>query len=244
MLNYRHKIYKHYSSNRIDRLAPETIAGFRPRESYLKKLIKDYFPKDKNIKILEIGCGHGTLQYYIAQAGYVNSIGIDASEEQVKEAHRLGIKNVIFADLAEYINMVEDNSIDLLIAFDVIEHFTKDELSGLVDEFYRIVKKGGRIIIHTPNGESPFSGSIRYGDFTHELAFTRQSIAQLFLSSGFSDVKSNEDKPIIHGLKSLIRYLLWEYLIRKFYWFLVIVETGGCDKEAIFTQNFLTVVRK
>jgi len=144
MADYRQKIYRYYSSNRIGRLAPETVAGFKPRESYLKKLIKEHFPRDKNIRILEIGCGHGAFQYYIAQAGYTNSIGIDGSEEQVKEAHRLGIKNVILADLVEYIKRVEDNSIDLLIAFDVIEHFTKDELSCLVDEFYRIIKNGGK----------------------------------------------------------------------------------------------------
>lgn len=244
MMDYRQKIYKYYSSNRLDKLAPDTIAGFKSREPYLKKTIKDIFPADKSARILEIGCGHGVLQYYINQAGYTDCIGIDGSEEQVQDAHRLGIKNVLHADIVDYVKGVGDNSIDFLIAFDVLEHFTKGELSNLVDEFYRILKMNGKIICHIPNGGGPFGYFIRTGDYTHETAFTRQSIAQIFLSSGFKEVKSYEDKPIPHGLKSIVRYILWEYVVRNLYRFLVIVETGGCDKDAIFSQNFLAVVVK
>jgi 2-polyprenyl-3-methyl-5-hydroxy-6-metoxy-1,4-benzoquinol methylase len=244
-MNYREKIYKYYSSNRIGKLAPDTVKGFKPREPYLRKIIKDHFQEDnKKARILEIGCGHGAFQYYITQAGYTNSIGIDGSEEQVQEAHRLGIQNIIHADLVDYIKTVENNSIDLLIAFDVIEHFKKEELSDLEDEFFRVLKPGGKIICHTPNGEGPFGNFIRTSDFTHEIAFTRQSIAQLFLSSGFEEVKSYEDKPIPHGLKSMVRYILWEYFVRNIYRFLRIVECGSCDKDAIFSQNFLTVAYK
>lgn len=244
MINYRRKIYKYYSTNRIGKLAPATVEGFKGRAPYLKKIIKEHFPANKNISILELGCGHGAFQYFIAKAGYINSYGIDGSEEQVQEAHRLGISNVIEEDIIGYINKTQDKSIDLLIAFDVVEHFTKEELSDLVDNFFRVLKKGGKIICHIPNGEGPFGYFIRTGDFTHEMAFTRQSIAQLFLSSGFGEVKSYEDKPIPHGVKSSIRYLLWEFLIRNMYRFIVAVETGNADGNAIYSQNFLVVVQK
>ncbi|NUO08514.1 MAG: class I SAM-dependent methyltransferase [Candidatus Brocadia sp.] len=243
-MGYREKIYKYYSSNRIGKLAPDTVTGFKPREPYLRKIIKEHFPADKHAKILEIGCGHGAFQYYITQSGYLNSIGIDRSEEQIKEAYRLGIRNVVYADLVSYIKAVKNNSVDLLIAFDVIEHFSKDELSDLVDDFYRVLKTGGKIISHQPNGESPFGNFVKTGDFTHEIAFTRQSIAQLFLSSSFKEVTSYEDKPIPHGLKSLMRFVLWEYFVRNFYRLLIGIETGDCDRNAIFSQNFLTVAYK
>lgn len=243
-MNYRPKIYTYYSSNRVDKLAPETVKGFKSREPYLKKIIRDHFPKNKGIKMLEVGCGHGAFQYYIQQAGYTNSIGIDGSKEQVQEAHRLIIKNVIQADMFEYLRTIEYNSIDLLIAIDVIEHFTKEELSDLADEFFRVLKAGGKMICHTTNGDSPFGSSIFFRDYTHELSFTRQSIAQLFLASGFSAVESYENKPIPHGLKSMVRYMLWEYVVRNIYRFLIVVETGACDKNAILTQSFLTVATK
>ena len=84
---------------------------------------------------------------------------------------------------------------------------------------------------------------MRYGDLTHELGFTRTSLAQLLLSSGFSQVRSYEDVPIPHGLKSALRWLLWQG-IRAGLRFYLLIETGDRGKQAIFSQNFLTVTEK
>jgi len=243
MKNYRAKIYKYYSNVSGKDLAPQTVEGFKPREPFYNKLIKEYFPQNKEIKILEIGCGYGAFGYFIQQAGYKNYIGIDGSESQVHEAKRLKI-NIQLANLVEYLKSIDDESIDLLIAIDVIEHFTKEELSDLVDDMYRVLKKDGKIITHQPNATSPFGNSIRYGDFTHELAFTHSSMSQLFLLSGFNSVKSYEDKPIPHGLKSTIRLFLWEYLVKPIYKFALIIESGGVEKDIILTKNFLTIIKK
>lgn len=194
--------------------------------------------------MLEIGCGHGAFLYYIQKAGYTSAVGIDGSKEQVQEAHKLGIDNIKQANIVEYLQGIDDNSLDLLIAFDVIEHFTKHELSDLIDEFYRILKKGGKIICHQPNGEGPFGSFMRHWDYTHEIAFTRESIAQLFLSSGFANIDSYEDKPVVHGVKSFFRFVLWEYLVRKIYIIVNTIESGSCNKNAIFTKNFLSIVEK
>ena len=119
----------------------------------------------------------------------------------------------------------------------------KDELLIFVDQTRRVLRAGGKWIIHAPNGESPFCGRIRYGDFTHEQAFTRTSIIQLMKSSGFSQVACYEDTPIPHGLKSAVRWFLWK-CIRGILRIFLAVETGAGEQECIFTQNFLTVAIK
>jgi len=243
-MNYRNKIYEHYSTNSGTNLAPLTIDGLECRKPFFDKIVDKHFPNNKNIRILEIGSGYGAFGYFLQKVGYINYIGIDASESQVKEAIRLGIKNIILYDLIEYINTLEDNCLDMLIALDVIEHFTKEELTHLINSMYRVVKKDALIITHQPNGESPFSNGIRYGDFTHELSFTASSISQIFLSSGFETVQSFEDKPIAHGLKSGIRLILWNYLVRPIYKILLIIEGGGVDKNIVLTRNFLTIIKK
>ncbi len=243
-MQYRERIYKNYSSARVGELVPKSVEEFKPRKPIFEKIIKNHFPKDKDTKILELGCGHGTFQYFIQKAGYENSIGVDGSVEQVNGAKSLGIKNIIFGDMINHIENQDDNSLDMIIAFDIIEHFTKNELVGLVDELFRVLKKDGLIIAHQPNSEGPFGSFMRDWDYTHELSFTRQSIAQIFLSSGFRSIETYEDKPIPHGIKSFFRYLLWEFLIRKIYVIIRIIESGWCDKEAIFTQNFLAVIKK
>ena len=51
---------------------------------------------------------------------------------------------------------------------------------------------------------------IRYGDFTHELAFTPKSASQVFRVAGFREVRCFEDKPRVHGLTSLARRIIWD----------------------------------
>lgn len=243
MLNYRDRIYQYYVHSRQHSLTPENLEGLRPRAACLNKLIREHFPTDKNASILDLGCGHGALIYFAKKAGFKNITGVDRSPEQVTEAKRLGIEGVFEGDLMRSLEFLADESLDSVISFDVIEHFTKDELLLFVDQVYRVLRKGGKWIIHTPNAESPFVGRIYYGDFTHELAFTRISISQLLKSSGFTNIICLEDAPIPHGFKSAIRWAIWK-VIRGGFRFYMAVETGSGEHNFIFTQSFLTVAQK
>jgi len=240
---YRDRIYQYYVHACQQSLAPESIAGLKPRAAHLNTLIHRHFPPDKDAAILDLGCGHGALIYFARKAGYHNVTGVDRSPQQVAEARRLGIEGVHKGDLRQTLQSCQDGSLDAVVAFDVIEHFTKDELLSFVDEVFCVLRQGGKWIIHTANGEAPFGGRSRYGDFTHELAFTRTSIAQLLLASGFSKVVSYEDVPIPHGAKSAVRWALWK-LIRSALRFYIAVETGDTGRDCIFSQNFLTVATK
>jgi len=244
MTKYRDRIYNQYVNARPKSIAPETLDGLKQRAPYINKLIKEHFPAERNVSILDLGCGHGAVVHFAHQNGYENIKGIDYSGEQVAEAKRLGIEGVKQGDLMETLQSLPDSSQDVIIAFDVVEHFTKDELVPFVDDVYRVLRKGGgKWLIHCPNGESPFGPRMFFGDFTHELAFTRTSIAQLLFASGFTHVSSYEDKPVVHGLKSMVRRCLWETfrLVLRLY---LAAETGSGEKECIFSQNFLTVAVK
>jgi 2-polyprenyl-3-methyl-5-hydroxy-6-metoxy-1,4-benzoquinol methylase len=244
MSDFREKIYEYYVSARLRKSFPEEIVHLKTREPYFLKLISCHLPKNKNINILEIGCGHGAFLHYLNKAEYYNCVGIDISKEQVESAKKMGIKGVFQVDILTYLKKCEDNSIDVLVALDVFEHFSKAELDELIELIYPKIRKNGMIICHGPNANSPFGMTIRYGDFTHSLAFTEDSIAQIFLSNGFTSVKSYEDKPIPHGFKSAIRWFLWTYVVRNIYRFLTAIETGESRKDMIFSRNFITIIRK
>ena len=106
----------------------------------------------------------------------------------------------------------------------------------------RVLKKGGRIISHQPNAEGVFGNAILYGDFTHEVSFTRNSMAQVFLGSGFSSLRSFEDKPLRYNFKSFICRVIWDVFILIYNF----KGKGAKDfgKEIIFTKNFLSVIIK
>ena len=240
---YRARIYGAYVTGRGDALAPKSIRGLAPRLPYLRWLVRTCMPPNRDAAILDIGCGHGAILYALQQAGYRNARGVDGSAEQVHAAARLGIQGVEQGDLMQTLREATDASLDVVIAFDVIEHFTKAELIPLVDEVQRVLKPGGRWVIHVPNGESPFGNRVRFGDYTHEQAFTRTSLGQLLVASGFASVEAYEDRPIPHGFISTVRATLWQF-IRAALLFYIAVETGSFDRRAVFSQNLLAVAWK
>ena len=240
---YRTRIYTHYVQARTQALAPETLAGLAPRAPSLRRLVREHFPADRHAAVLDLGCGHGALLHFAREAGYTNLRGVDGSPQQVAAARRLGIEGVAEGDLRDTLAALADASLDVVVAFDVIEHFTRDELLPFVDQVHRVLKPGGRWIIHVPNGESPFGSRMRYWDLTHELAFTRTSLGQLLLSSGFADVRCFEDAPVVHGAKSALRWLLWKGFrgVLRLY---IAAETGDAGGAHIFSQNLLAVAVK
>ena len=240
---YRERIYGAYVTGRSEAWAPKSVAGLAPRLPYLRWLVRTCVAPNRAAAILDIGCGHGAILYALQQAGYHNVRGVDGSGEQVQAAARLGIGGVAQGDLMQTLRETTDASLDVVIAFDVIEHFTKAELIPLVDEVLRVLKLGGRWVIHVPNGESPFGNRMRCWDFTHEQAFTRTSLGQLLVASGFASVEAYEDRPIPHGFISAVRATLWR-LIRATLLFYIAVETGSLDRRAVFSQNLLVVAEK
>src|SRR5687768_7775403 len=238
--DYRSRIYDYYVHSRLESLAPADTESIRRGGAYLRRVVRQHFPQDRTVAILDLGCGYGSLIYHARQAGYVNVVGVDRSPQQLVEAKRLGIEGIIEGDILEYLGSVPSASQDVVVTFDVIEHFTRDELLPFVDDIRRVLKEGGRWIIHTPNGESPMSNRIRFGDLTHEQAFTRTSLGQLLLSSGFRSLECYEDAPVIHGVPSAVRFAVWKG-IRAMLRLYLAAETGNSGRSAIFTQNLLAV---
>lgn len=241
MTKYRDRIYRHYVETQGKK--PPDVEELNRRAPTLRRIIRRYFPADLNATILDLGCGYGALVHAAHGSGYHKTWGVDRSPQQVSAAISLGIMAVREGDLVETLKQQSDGSHDVIVSFDVIEHFTKDELVMLVDDVRRVLRPGGRWIIHAPNAESPMFGRIRYGDLTHEQAFTRLSISQLLLSSGFTCVACEEDGPILHGVKSAARWILWN-IMRCCLLLYIAVETGSIDRESLFTQNFITVATR
>ena len=75
----------------------------------------------------------------------------------------------------------------------------------------------------------------------NELAFTRESLSQLYLSCGFSHLHCYEDDPVVHGLKSAVRYVVIWKGMRGLLRLYLAAETGDTGREAIFSRNLLAV---
>lgn len=217
-----------------------SVQDLERRRPTLASLVSRHFPAQRQAQVLDIGCGHGALLHFAREQGYQNVAGVDVSPQQVALARQLGIQGVAEGDLLASLRSRPAASLDVVVAVDVIEHFTKDELLDLVDAVAYVLKPGGRWLIQAPNGESPFCGAIRFGDMTHEQAFTRSSLDQLLRASGFSSVRCFETAPVPSGLKGLVRLMAW-MCIRAVLRLWSLAETGDTGRDAVFTRNLLAV---
>ena len=213
---------------------------FAQRRAFLLHILQAHLPSDRSARVLDLGCGHGAVLYFLAQLGYSNVEGMDVSAEQVELAHRLGITTARVGTLEEALDAQADGSVDAVIALDVFEHLDRAELFATVAAVKRVLKPGGTCLLHVPNAEGIFGARIRYGDLTHEQSFTPNSARQLFRCFGFAEVASFEDKPAMHGLKSIVRRVLWE--AGTLPWrLLFLAETGTAS--AVLSQNMIVRAR-
>lgn len=242
-LDYRARILARYVSTHASVGDAAAKEGLERRRAYLDRLVRDHFPADRNAAILDLGCGHGAILWAARRAGYTNLVGLDASPEQVAAAERLGITGVRQQDLREGLAALPDAAQDVVILFDLFHYFDRDEQVALIDQVHRVLKPGGRWILHVPNGEALFGARMRYWDYLATGAFTRASIAQILLASGFQTVRCFEDEPIPHGAKSWARWVLWKG-IRGAARLVLAAETGDTGREAIFSQCLLAVATK
>lgn len=235
MEDYRTRIYKEYASHMQGAsLVFDKDATRRWGIAY-DTYLKEWLPKNRNVAILEVGCGWGRLLYFFRERGYLNLKGVDISSEQVQIARQV-IENVTEGDAIEYLEK-HPESFDLIVGLDIIEHFKKDEVLHFLEACSKALRLGGRLILQTPNAESPWGMNHRYNDFTHEIAFNPNSLKRLLALVGFADIVSRETGPVIHGVVSFIRYCIWKCI-----WALLafwnLAETGGIG-SGIYSRVFL-----
>jgi 2-polyprenyl-3-methyl-5-hydroxy-6-metoxy-1,4-benzoquinol methylase len=193
----------------------------------------------RNSAILELGCGPGYFLEFFADNGFTNIKGIDISEEQIQIARGRGF-NAQVADVYSYIKS-DEAKYDVVIALDLVEHFSKDELLQIFPSIYNALRSDGLLIIQTPNAEGLFPFQIIYGDITHLTVFTPASLEQLLSISGFISCEFYEGGPAPINIRGRVRQILWN-LIKMAINAIRLIETGRTQK--IWTESMICFCRK
>jgi 2-polyprenyl-3-methyl-5-hydroxy-6-metoxy-1,4-benzoquinol methylase len=236
MSDYRERFYRgYYSTHILPREGEVTLARFRAQAAMYDRVWAGLLPPERSARILDVGCGSGSLVWWMQRRGYRDAAGIDVSAEQVEVARRLGVANVEAADLAEYLTP-HRAVFDRLILRDVLEHFPRDRILEVLDLCRCALRPDGRLLLQVPNAEAPLWGRIRYGDFTHEIAFTEGALRQVLAVTGYHRIGFHPAGPVLHGPKDLPRHLLW-LVVEQVYKLLVFAETGR--RRVIVTESII-----
>ena len=114
-------------------------------------------PEDK---ILEIGCGIGTVVNELGKKGH-DIIGIDISSEAIKYGRKK------YDDISLEVQAAEtlpygNESFNVVLSFDVFEHIA--EIDKHISEVRRVLHPGGYYLFQTPN---------RYSNIIYEILWTK-----------------------------------------------------------------------
>tara|TARA_B100000700_G_C15021745_1_gene846072 strand:- start:757 stop:1581 length:825 start_codon:yes stop_codon:yes gene_type:complete len=153
---------------------------------------KNILPADKNTRILEVGYGNGRFLAACIVLGYKNIECADFASAlesklstwsaSIREIHDIKI------DIADFLND-KIEKFDFIHLSHVIEHIPKYSLLYNVDSLYRSLKKGGSILIRTPNMESPRALSLYFCTLGHEYGFTVSNLNSLLKICNFDQIK-------------------------------------------------------
>lgn len=116
----------------------------------LHQLIKHYIKKfsHNNTKknILDAGCGTGRMLQLLSD--YENIEGFDLSEEAIEFAKKRELKNLRVKDITAWKPV--SNNYDFVISSDVICSTGINNENEILDNFYKSLKKGGKLFLNLP----------------------------------------------------------------------------------------------
>ena len=246
MAEYRERCYKSFVSTHWVYTHSLSKDEYELLVKIYRERFKNILPRDKSAQIVDIACGAGHFLYFLQKEGYVNTLGIDMSDEQLAIAKKAGVVNIEKGDLFDFLKR-NPGKFDVIIANDIIEHLYKDEVLDFLDTIYASLKPNRLVIIATLNAASLFGSNFIYIDFTHEVGFTPESLMQVMRLCNFMNVNVYGETPIIHDIRSFIRAVLWSIVkgIIKIY---TVIERGTgrelWKNENIFEPRIFAVGKK
>lgn len=165
--------------NKVD----EIIAKWR-----LSKITSEI---DKNDEVLDFGCGHQGYFLKTVEQKIKSGVGIDYDAPEKSEGKLRFLK-------FKYVDKLplENDSFDKVVMLAVLEHINLDKVEMLFNEFNRVLRKRGKIILTTPTKLSKpllellaSFKIINQGEIAdHKKYYDKKDIAKLALKTGFKIV--------------------------------------------------------
>lgn len=234
------EIYDQYHSYFLKSNAPTKKAFDSVSESY-SFFYKKFLPKEKNVRILDLGCGMGHFLNFLKKEGYTDFWGIDISKGQIDFVKDNITKNAEVADAFEFLKREQSHLYKVIVINDVIEHIPKKDLMDFLRLIYSSLERGGMILAKTDNMSNPFGLRGRYMSITHEVCFTEHSLKMVLEVSGFKNVVLLPSSRPITSIKSFCQRMgasLIFSLLRALF------KIQGFPPPEILTKDIIAVAYK
>lgn len=237
--DYRRAIFDSYTTHTYRHRTDLSTAGVEKNAAQHRRIAGEFLPEETDAPILDLGCGNGGFLLACRQSGYSDLTGVDISQEQVDFCHRLGFDSVEQGDALEYLSS-STRRYALIAMNDVLEHVPKERVLATLDSLHDHLIPGGRALVRVPNLSNPWNLRTRYVDFTHEVGFSKESLAQVLRVAGL-EVES------IRGVFSEDPRWPMRWIFDRLLWWLVVQiyrRTLHLTEEVVRGKNLLAVARR
>ncbi|MCK9896539.1 cyclopropane-fatty-acyl-phospholipid synthase family protein [Frankia sp. AgB32] len=116
-------------------------------------------------RLLDVGCGWGSMLIHAAQHFGVRGVGVTISVEQAAEARRriaaAGLADRIEIRLQDY-REIPDGPFDAISSVGMVEHVGRAKLPSYFDSLYRLLRPGGRLLNHGISSPGDPAGAYRH----------------------------------------------------------------------------------
>ena len=134
----------------------DSISHLAPYREMLRIVSEELNLRPK-MRVLDAGCGTGNFEKYLRNRGIeCEIVGIDFSEGMLRRARNKckdGSTEFCRADLVHPLPFL-DGSFDRILCINVL--YAVSNAQRVLDEFYRVLKKGGRLIVVDPREDAKF----------------------------------------------------------------------------------------
>lgn len=203
-------VYDNYFENR----------GIEESKPYIPRYLSFLEGESRDIEILDIGCGMGSLLMGLKEQGFCNLTGIDVSMKAVMYCKKMQL-NCMEMNILEF-NGSNEKKYDLVFMNHVLEHLPKSEVIETIKIIKNdVLKGGGKFICSVPNAQSNTEAYWAFEDFTHETMFTSGSLKFVLQNAGFKDIRFLDVNGVegLSAWKKMIRMpLLKLYKFNRHFW--------------------------
>lgn len=198
-------------------------------------------PAGTIVRVLELGFGNGPFLGWCRARGFAYC-GVEIDAEMRRRAQELGIDafpSIFDPSLGAY-----EQQIDVVVAFDVLEHIEQHELARTLSQINRLLRPGGHFVARFPNGDSPFGRVNQHGDLTHVTTLGRSKLQQLAQLSGMELVSFTDPKRPWHsvGIAGAVRRVAGGLVKKVFEGTIRTLYFGG--ERICFDRNAVALLRR
>lgn len=137
--------------------------------------------------VIELACGRGRhVPNYISSAGHITLVDILQKNIDICRSRFRDYENISYYKNQGYdLSELNDEEYTSIFSYDAMVHFELLDINSYLNDFYRVLKPGGKVLVHHSNYDAIYNG--RYGrSLSYGRAFMNYKIfSHLAIHAGF-----------------------------------------------------------